>query len=185
MPKTYYDKNNGTKSLIAHGAFLDRGMYHQIFECTGGGRVVNIEHTNGTDTDFNDKIDIFVEVAYPGQPCTKTWNIQERWRDIKYNRYKDLTVTKFNTITNVPAELFAGRADFILYGYYDHRGRQFGDVIMVHFPALVNAYFEGRISGKEQNNGGLKKQDFVGLSFEDLKMEGLIRWSNNPDLVNN
>jgi len=172
---THYDSGKNEQSLTAHAAAKDK-VYPEIFK---GSESIDLAHQSGNTYDLRDKIDVVARVKWPGHKFATVYTIQERWRSIEYQRYGDITITSYNTITKTPVEYYEGIMQFFLYGYYDFEKAKFGNVALIDFARLRYLCDKGVLiqSGKN-NNGGNKMQDFVCFSFDDLNMHDCILWSN-------
>ena len=172
---THYDSGKNEQSLTAHAAAKEK-IYPEIFK---GAESIDLAHQSGNMYDLRDKIDVKARVKWPGHKFETVYTIQERWRAIEYERYADITITAYNTMTNTPVEYYEGIMQYFLYGYYDAEKSKFGHVVLIDFARL--RYLNNRGILKQSganNNKGLKNQDFVCFSFKDLNLHDCILWSN-------
>lgn len=169
---TPLDHQKYNNSLNAHYQAKQQ-IYPLIFNYD-----VVVEHQDRNYKDLEDKIDVEVTYFDSEKNAPIVLSIQERWRDISFQHYQDITITAVNTNTGIPVEFYTGKMDFILYGYYDKRRGVFGDVIMVNFARLRYLYTQGYLGKNTNNNGGSKNQDFYCFKFRDLLRHNCVEWHN-------
>lgn len=168
--RTYYDKSNGRFSLKAHMSAKEK-IYPKIFP---HGTIKSIKHENGSKADLREKIDVKVIVEQNGiEVC---YTIQERWRRVEYANKRDVTITAYNNESGIAAEFYKGEMHFVLYGYWDEKKDEFGEVIFCNFPAMRYKQLIGTLyPGRKINPKG---QDFFTYHFSVLRNKDCVEWSN-------
>jgi hypothetical protein len=110
------------------------------------------------------------------QPITFT--VQERFRRIEFAKWKDVTITEWNNVTNQPSELYKIIANIFLYGYYDPTTGAFLDAIAFDPLAALRLLCADRIKFSTGVNPR-SKQNFVAFTFINLQQAGcVIYWQN-------
>jgi len=175
MSKTPYNKENGKKSLVAHEHAKDK-VYPLIFSLA---EKIEVEHQDGNHYDMTEKIDVFANVFFPGEKFPVLHSIQERWRDVSYAKYRDITITKLNTISAKEVEFYNGGMQYFLYGYFDYEKSVFGEWVFVDFAKVRYLHGRGILGISDSNNNkGEKKQDFACFSFDQLYYHDCILKAN-------
>jgi len=122
-------------------------------------------------------IDLFVRDHPDILRAPVTFAVQERFRDMDYAAFRDITVTEWNRVPDVPGELHKIKAWVFVYGYYDRETRAFGEVVCINIPALMLSVVRGELPlsrGFNRRSG----QDFLTVPFDDLTEHGLVVWTN-------
>jgi hypothetical protein len=118
-------------------------------------------------------IDRIVRVATPDLAAPLVFTIQERFREMRFARYQDMTVTEWNISSGLPSELFKINSGFFIYGYYDASTRRFGEVIAVDVPEFLRQIATGNLPWKRRVKAG-GQQTFLTFSFRDLEAAGAL-----------
>ena len=165
---TPYSTANASFSNLAHQAAREC-VYPHIFPKS------TIEFTDtllGTSErnrilDGEMGVDRIVHVETPPLKMPLDYMIQERFRDPKYQKYHDITITEWNERTNLPSELYKIKAGIFLYGYYDRYLNSFPEVIAINTTDLLYCISTDQIRFTRRNNPR-SDQSFVTFKFEDL-----------------
>lgn len=172
--RTPYSQDNQALSDAAHLA-SQSAVYPFVFSCDKSR--LEFECTSlsvGEKSEILDGemgIDRIVRVSCLGLRRPISFCIQERFRNIKYSGFQDLTITTWNTLTNQPSELYKINAGLFLYGFYDLRSNLFGDWVMVNTAAMLLSLTSGRVQYTTRKNPR-SGQEFIGLKFADLYKSG-------------
>lgn len=129
-------------------------------------------------------IDRLVKVTLEKFRSPLTFTVQERFRKPEYAKYRDLTITEWNTWTKRESELYKLHASLFLYGYYNELNDRFVEAICANVPALMMAIATNsiRYTHETKKNGS---QTFIGLKFDDMHRAGVMQFHyrslpNNP-----
>jgi len=101
--------------------------------------------------------------------------VQERFRKPKYSNYRDITITEWNTITNLPSELYKLNAGLFVYGYADNwpNPSDFIEVVVVDTARMIiNIIRDDFICGLEENPR--TEQTFITIPFVLLFDAGCV-----------
>lgn len=101
-----------------------------------------------------------------------TFTVQERFRRAQYASYRDVTITKFNTETEMPSELHKLGAQLFIYGYYDDSSDKFVDFVVINTVRMIRALIGGLTYRTGFNNRS--KQSFISIAFNDLEQHGIL-----------
>lgn len=120
-------------------------------------------------------IDRIIHVTVPNLNAPLPFTVQERFREIKFQEYQDITITEFNYASGQISELYKLLAAFFVYGYYDKDTNSIKQAIMLFPSELLLAIVKGDIpiEGIKKNP---KEQTFITISFNKLREKGLIRF---------
>lgn len=118
-------------------------------------------------------IDRIVRVSLPDFAAPLVFTIQERFREVRFERYQDITVTEWNIASGTPSELFKIMAGFFVYGYYNEATRQLGEVVAVDVPEFLRQLAVGNLPYERGTKGG-GSQTFLTFSFHDLEASGAL-----------
>jgi hypothetical protein len=171
---TPYSQENQALSDAAHLASQSQ-VYPFVFKCEPSH--LEFECTSlsvGDKAEILDGemgIDRIVRVSSLGLRRPISFCIQERFRNIKYSGFQDLTITTWNTRTGQPSELYKINAGLFLYGFYDSASNLFGDWVIVNTAAMLLALTSGRVAYTTKTNPR-SGQEFIGLKFADLYKSG-------------
>lgn len=118
-------------------------------------------------------IDRLVKVTLDKFRSPLTFTVQERFRKPEYAKYRDLTITEWNTWTSRESELYKLHAALFLYGYYNPFTECFIEAICADVPALMMAITTNgiRYTHETKKNGS---QTFLGLKFDDMHRAGVM-----------
>lgn len=177
---TPFSQDNQDFSDKAHAAAQSL-VYPHIFNCEKS--AMEFERASVSDggekaiLDAQMGVDRLVKVSVKGlrQPIQHT--VQERFRRPAYTSYKDITVTEWNNASGLPSELYKIKSGIFVYGYFDDRKNEFGEVIAFDVTAFLVAMTAGRLPyGKRRNK---KQQDFITVTFDALHEARVVVWHGN------
>ena len=176
--RTVFEQKNADFSTWAHLA-ARRLIYPRIF----GTENLSFEDTSLTVSPRSQILDgemaidriVRVHICNLGAPLVFT--MQERFRTPGYAKWLDVTITEWNHASDLPSELYKINAGLFLYGYYDEVADTFLDAICLHTSSLLLALAHGRLVYRRQRNK--KDQTFLGFSFSDLALSGIVAWRWN------
>jgi hypothetical protein len=168
--RTPYSKENQALSDAAHLASQSQVYPFALmcenqlieFECTSlsvGDKAAILDGEMGVDR--------IVRVLPSGLRKPISFCVQERFRNIKYSGYQDLTITTWNKKTEQPSELYKINAGLFLYGFFDSSSCEFGDWIMVNTSSMLLCLTSGRVKYTTCTNPR-SGQEFIGIKFADL-----------------
>lgn len=123
-------------------------------------------------------VDRIAHVAVPGLRNPLSHTIQERFRQPEFEKYRDLTVTEWNTITDQPSELYKITAGLFVYGYYNPLVDNFIDAIVINTSALLLRLSAGTIA-YETCLSPRSQQTFIALPFNTLEQAGVVELRYN------
>jgi len=95
--------------------------------------------------------------------------IQERFRKPQYAGFRDLTITEWNTLTNIPSELYKLNAGIFVYGYANKfpDPTNFIEVVAVDTPRMIIKIIRDELAcGLEENYR--TEQTFITITFAQL-----------------
>lgn len=117
-------------------------------------------------------------VDYIRQPLSFT--VQERFRRPDSARWKDITITEWNTRTNQPSELYKLMANIFVYGYWDTQAQRFIDALAVDIQKTLRLLVRGNLRVRHGENPR-SEQTFIAVTFADLyAAQCVIYWQNEP-----
>jgi hypothetical protein len=171
MSATPHSADNQDFSDKAHAA-ARRQIYPVIF----GARAEDIAYertcVGGTERhrilDAELGIDYILEVAC-GFRHPLRFTVQERFREAKWRRMQDLTITEWNPRSGQLSELYKIASDLFVYGYYDAGEGQVDEAIVVKTASIKLALALGKLPFERAVNPRTG-QPFVTLRFGDLKL---------------
>src|SRR5260221_8220002 len=131
--------------------------------------------------DFEDAIDRTVKVQVALLHERLTFTVQERFRRLKFERYRDVTITEWNHNSNLPSELYKIRAMLFLYGYYDERIDRFTEAIAFHVSPLLTQISRGEIRFERGRNP--KNQTFICVKFDELIRRGITAFHRDWEAI--
>lgn len=120
-------------------------------------------------------IDRIVKVKKEGFNSDVEFMVQERFRQPKYAKYKDLTITEWNTITNLPSELYKLNAGLFVYGYANNFPDPSGfiEVVVVDTAKMIIQLIRDELNcGLEMNHRS--EQTFITITFKQLYESGCL-----------
>lgn len=120
-------------------------------------------------------IDRLVKVEVDGYRQPIAFTVQERFRTPDFARFRDMTITEWNTRTHQPSELYKLHAGLFLYGYFDAERGRFIEALVANVPALMLALTAGGVPYTHE----LKKngtQTFIGIKFDDLHRARVVQY---------
>lgn len=151
---------------------VDRNQL-EFVDCTG-----DTERNRILDGEM--AVDRMVKITVNGLKMPITLTVQERFRKMKFSRYRDLTVTEWNPASGLPSELYKITSGFFVYGYYDGENDEFGEVIMIAVTSMLRAIANGSLPyGRGVNDR--TKQPFITLKFNDLIAANVVVESYAPN----
>lgn len=166
MARTPYEPKKKEDTDKAH-LIARNVLYPNWFKCSRD-KLVFRDAT--AEEDKEEKIDRWVGYKNGKFARTLWFPVQERFRNPKYSKYRDVTITAWNHISNQPAELYAMRAELFLYGYYDQVNQDFIEAIGFDW-SRCKRYLLASVHINEEMNK--KKQSFVTVSFDELLSSGV------------
>jgi hypothetical protein len=101
------------------------------------------------------------------RPAPWEFFIQERFREPYYRKFRDATVTEWNTVTDLPSELHKIAAQIFVYGYYDPAKNLILGALAINVPQMIREIGEGRLPYTRDQRSS-KDQDFIGVKWDDL-----------------
>ena len=177
MSRTEFTKANSDFSDLAH--LVARQCVYPMFFKTA-----NIEYQNTTlseslsngKRDAEQAIDRICHVAINDKWLDRSlkFTIQERFRRMRFQEFKDITLTVWNHASGLPSELYKIEADYFVYGYYDDIDKVLHDVVIVDVPELKRKIALGALTYEKGMNK--KNQSFISIPFDSLYQAGLIVW---------
>jgi hypothetical protein len=99
--------------------------------------------------------------------------VQERFRRFEFHRYRDLTITEWNSQSRKPSELYKLKAGLFVYGYLNQAGNDFTEAIVVETSGMLLSIIQSKINYSTRTNPR-SGQSFIGLKFDDLINCGLV-----------
>lgn len=138
--------------------------------------------TVGATEDLKYGIDCIVAVTVDGFRAPLKFFMQERWRAPKYIKRGDITVTEWNTQTDLPSELYKIAAHIFLYGYYERSTNRIVEAIAVNVPKMLLGLSDGEIKYSTEERLS-KDQDFIGINWEELIRNHSIMLSTIHDSI--
>lgn len=173
--RTIYEPENADFSNSAHMA-ARRLLYPKIFHTSP--EKLTYEDTllhmseRGRVLDGEMGVDRIVRVTVPDLHAPLIFTIQERFRRPKFSKYKDLTITEWNSASDLPSELYKINAGIFLYGYYDEKLDKFIDAIAISVTDLLISMVKNQITYSK--GGNKKQQSFFAFKFNDLKLANVV-----------
>lgn len=119
------------------------------------------------DSEFSiDKI-VRVSVLNKSLKYPIGFTFQERFREMKYRNFMDVTLTEFSHVSNLPSELYKIKAFYFLYGYYDIENNEC-DYIIFKVCDLLKGIVSNTLNFTVNRNTR-SNQDFVCIKFKDIR----------------
>ncbi len=148
--------------------------------------IKSIRH-NIYDTEL--KIDRIIHI--PWRKHYITFTIQERFRDISHQNRQDITISEYSNKKEEPMELYKlPCVSLFVYGYYDDINNKITQAVAINPTQLLfndvfnNERKNGMINGmKITQKQNPQKQDFITISFEDLRNKGFILYEYKPKTI--
>lgn len=172
--RTAYSTANAQFSEAAHEAAKQQ-VYPNLFRS----RNLRFESTLVGTNDRNDILDAqmgvdrIVHVTVPNLQAPLAFTVQERFRKLAFQRYKDVTVTEFNHGTGQPSELYKITSGLFVYGYYDEASDSILEAIAVNTTGLLYRVARGEIHYSTRHNRR-SDQSFFAFTFDALKKAGVV-----------
>jgi hypothetical protein len=138
-------------------------------------RLQFVDTTKATE-DLKYAVDCIAAVSVRGFRAPLKFFIQERFREPDHVRWEDVTVTEWNTKSDLPSELHKIAAHYLVYGYYDRRSNTIVESIVVNVAQMLNGIASGVIKWTREERAS-KDQDFIGVSWESLLNNSAITYS--------
>lgn len=111
-------------------------------------------------------IDVILRMTVKGFSHPFQFTVQERFRRVAYAKYKDITITEWNTASNMPSELYKINADYIVYGYFDDRDHTFHSWYMMPTTSVIDDIRRDKVRVRHEINP--KGQRFIAIPIADL-----------------
>ena len=121
----------------------------------------------GAVEDLKYGIDCIAAVYVKGFRAPLKFFIQERFREPYFRKFRDATVTEWNTVTDLPSELHKIAAQIFVYGYYDPAKNLILGALAINVPQMIREIGEGRLPYTRDQRSS-KDQDFIGVKWDDL-----------------
>ena len=174
MNATAYSPKNAAFSEAAHEA-AKRQIYPSLFrshELEFESTLVGSSERNNI-LDGQMAVDRIVKVKTENLRGPLSFTVQERFRQPKFQKYKDLTVTEYNHSSGQLSELYKVTSGLFVYGYFDEVEGEFLEVISVNTCGLLFKVARGEINYTQGRNPR-SNQTFFGFTFDALKTAGLV-----------
>lgn len=181
--RTPYSERNAEFTSACHEV-ARKVIYPDFFRVTG----TEVSFEDGTLVGQSKKGDLLDGELSVDYQCRVSVNrlrhplsfwFQERFREPKYASYNDLTVTEWNTATNLPSELYKIHSGFFLYGYANADKNNIDKISDFVSAIIVNV--EALKLGVAHNRWGISpranprsKQTFLTFGFKQLCEMGLV-----------
>jgi len=178
--QTPYEEHNGAFSEKAHLA-AQKSVYPLFFET----KKLRFENTTMRDNGANSVYDVdkavdrivYVDCELRGEI---KFTIQERFRrpvtesGFRAFEKRDITITEWNHNSNSPAELYKFECDYLVYGYFNEKTGNFGEVEVISIPRLKYQIVKGKIPATLEKNK--KNQSFFCFPFDALEQADITVW---------
>lgn len=176
---TPYSNGNQQFSDRAH-ELAQAAIYPKLFgvdpACLTFDDVTGMTQERNRILDGEMAVDKIVNVSVRGLGAPLVFTVQERFRRISAERFRDITITEWNCNSNRPSELYKIKAGLFLYGYYnDTTDRFIGQSLVVNMPALLIRIAANRIYHERAVNPR-SNQRFITIPFESLDELGIIEY---------
>jgi len=132
---------------------------------------------NRLDTHFG--IDYVVEVKNPKLRSTVDIWVQERWRNLKYQPFQDITLIENNDYSGKLSEIYKSKAQVMIYGYLSDDG-VIHQAVVVDIATVMVRIAMGKIPFGLRKNWQVN-QTFIHVSIADLRAAGLVSYEYNID----
>lgn len=152
------------KTTIHPHLFVNRGISLERTKLEHGG-----EHRI---FDGEMAIDVIMRVEVPNYKDPLVFTVQERFRRIAYAKYQDITITEWNTASNMPSELYKIRANYVLYGYFDQRDASFHSWYLLNTTLMLEDIANGMLPVESRFNN--KGQRFITIPIDALMKRKVI-----------
>lgn len=126
-------------------------------------------------------IDQLIKVSVQDLRHPLPFTVQERFREMKYQRYKDITITENNGVSGAIAELYKLQADYFLYGYFNQSKSEIADAVLVPVSSLKRKLVLKTL-GYTKSPNPRSSQQFISIKFDDLQKHNLLEWQLKPVL---
>jgi hypothetical protein len=175
MSQTPFDPKQKEGTDRIHREWRDT-IYPAIFRLQKQDVTYDDEETEvKKELDYQYGCDRVLWIKHPNMRAPMKYTAQERFRDEKFQRYQDLTVTEWNNITNKPSELYKlAAALFFTYGYYNHAVNRLIEVVVVNCPNMINCIINGSLKHTNDKPNYRSSQTFRTYKFDDLKRLDLV-----------
>lgn len=179
--RTEYEPEKAAFSQKAHIAAQEQ-FYPLLFNVASSNLQYEDVTFKNNEKDLRHKIldgemgvDRIIYVTVPKLNAPLSFTVQERFREIKYQNYQDITITEYNYASEQKSELYKLSAAFFVYGYYDKDTNSIKQAIMLFPSELLLAIVKGDIFIEDIKKNP-KEQTFITISFNKLREKGLIRF---------
>lgn len=125
-------------------------------------------------------IDRIVEVVVKNVRKALKFTVQERFRRMKFAKWRDITITEWNHRTNLPSELYKINAGIFVYGYFNETTGEFQDAIAVDTTSLLYRLARREIDYTVEPNPRTD-QTFYCFKFDALEQAGTVLYHLRPD----
>jgi hypothetical protein len=171
--RTPYSKDNQAFSDKGH-LCAQRTLYPLIFPNSELQFVpLPEEQARTLDADMSTDRHVLVKV----QTLREAFSVlvQERFRQIRFADFQDVTITEWHHNSNLPGELYKIKAEMFLYGYYEPFKDRFPDAIAFSVFNLKVKLSQGTI-GHETGINPRSNQSFLCFKFKDLEKHHVTVW---------
>ena len=174
--RTPYNQENQDFSNKAH-LLAQQAIYPALFNVSRD--YMEFESTNFSGgekqkiLDGQMAVDRIVKVSVKWFNAPIEFTIQERFRRITFERFKDITITEWNHRSNVKSELYKLNAGIFVYGYFDENQNVFSDWIAVNTTELLHRLVI-REPGLSLEMNPRSNQTFYCFKFKDLENAGVV-----------
>lgn len=173
---TAFSTANFSFTKAAHLA-AQQQIYPKLFP--NAKKIQFIDTTEATE-DLKYAVDCIAAVTVDGFRAPLKFFIQERWRSPKYITRGDITVTEWNTVTDLPSELHKIAAHYLTYGYYEQPTNKIVEAVIVNVPRMLQGLADGEIRFSSEQRIS-KDQDFIGIQWDELIRNHAITLSTIHD----
>lgn len=169
---TAFSQKNYARTKAAHMAAREQ-VYPKLWP-----KATRLQFVDTTQTvkDLDYAVDCIAAVSVEGFRAPLKFFIQERWRERHHMKWEDVTVTEWNTVTDLPSELHKIAAHYLVYGYYDEETDTIVESIVIDVAQMLSGIVSGVIQWTREERSS-KDQDFIGVSWESLLNHNAITYS--------
>lgn len=138
---------------------------------------VTFDDVTKTAQDLEYAIDCQLSITIPDLRAPIKMSVQERFREPRFMRWGDVTITEWNLASDLPSEIHKLAAQMFVYGFYDDRTDRIVAAVAVDVALLQFALSEGDL---EYDRRRRIDQDFVGFPVTELRRIGAILRGHGP-----
>lgn len=198
MSKTPFSRKNSDFSNAAH-ALARKVIYPKFFglpeeELDWDNDTLLEVGKRGEALDGQMAIDRIVSIKRPLNYTNKNgkkykkdnlipFTIQERFREVNYMRFQDLTITAWNTVSNMPSEMDKLSALLFVYGYFNPQKQSFPDYVVADTARMMIGLATGELRAAVNMNYR-SKQLMVMPLFKDMDEFGCLYYWHGKEKRN-